>query len=169
MQANSSSSTITNTRCQHLTAAGRQCRSLAADNPSGFCPHHAAAAKAANFRELLTREAENFQRAQGVNRSLGALYKLLAEDRISARRASVLAYISSLLLRSLPAIDYDNDRFPVKKKKGKKIGKGKPEAPSSLLAPPTLPVASEPVPPGKDPLPETAAEFVDAVLARKPN
>jgi len=30
-----------------------------------------------------------------------------AQNRISTRRAAVLAYINSLLLRTLPAIDYD--------------------------------------------------------------
>jgi hypothetical protein len=37
------------------------------------------------------------------------LYRLLAANRISPRRASVLAYINSLLLRTLPAIDYDQE------------------------------------------------------------
>jgi hypothetical protein len=36
------------------------------------------------------------------------LYQLLAQNRISPRRAAVLAYISSLLLRTLPQIDADN-------------------------------------------------------------
>jgi hypothetical protein len=53
-------------------------------------------------------ERENrFQNAQAINNSLNHLYDLLARDRISARRASTLAYISSLLLRTLPAIDRD--------------------------------------------------------------
>ena len=41
------------------------------------------------------------------NHSLGALYTLCAQGRISPRRASTLAYISSPLLRSLTAIDTD--------------------------------------------------------------
>jgi hypothetical protein len=36
------------------------------------------------------------------------LYQLLAQNRISPRRAAVLSYISSLLLRTLPAIAADN-------------------------------------------------------------
>ncbi|HEY4817535.1 MAG TPA: hypothetical protein VIH67_08885 [Candidatus Acidoferrum sp.] len=55
----------------------------------------------------LSQNACRFQNAQGVNHSLGALYTLLAQGRISPRRASALAYISSLLLRTLPAIDAD--------------------------------------------------------------
>jgi len=58
----------------------------------------------------LTEKACRFQNAQGINHSLGALYTLLAQGRISPRRASVLAYISNLLLRTLPAID--NDLYP---------------------------------------------------------
>jgi hypothetical protein len=58
----------------------------------------------------LTERACRFQNAQGINHSLGALYTLAAQGRISPRRASVLAYISSLLLRSLTAID--NDLYP---------------------------------------------------------
>ena len=77
-----------------------------------FCPHHTVQVSVKiNFREELTQNALGFQRSQGVNNSLGVLYKLLAEGSISPRRASVLAYISSLLLRTLPAIDYDNKHF----------------------------------------------------------
>jgi hypothetical protein len=50
------------------------------------------------------------QNARGINHSLGALYTLLAEGRISPRRASTLAYISRLLFRWLTAID--NDLYP---------------------------------------------------------
>src|SRR6267154_796421 len=55
----------------------------------------------------LTARACRFQNAAGVNYSLSALYALLAQGRISPRRATALAYISSLLLRTLPAIDTD--------------------------------------------------------------
>lgn len=57
--------------------------------------------------QLLPRLARNLT-AQGVNFSLAALYELLAKNRISARRAAVLAYISSLILRTHPTIDGDN-------------------------------------------------------------
>ena len=52
--------------------------------------------------------AQGFQTAQGINYSLGILYRLAAKNEISSRRAAVLAYIGSLLLRTLPAIDADN-------------------------------------------------------------
>jgi len=54
---------------------------------------------------LLTGEAEGFQTAVGIHGSLAELYKLLAANRISAQRAAVLAHISNLMLRTLPAVE----------------------------------------------------------------
>ena len=109
MTHKSPSSDFTPERCQHRTRAGRQCRSVVADANSSFCAVHAASepGDSQDFVVALTERACRFQNAQGVNHSLGALYTLLAQGRISPRRASVLAYISSLLIRSLPAIDTD--------------------------------------------------------------
>ena len=113
MKPKSPSSDFTPERCQHRTRTGRQCRSLVADANSSFCAAHAGSepGDSEDFRIALTRHAYNFQRSQGVNNSLGVLYNLLAEGRISPRRASVLAYISTLLLRTLPAIEYDNEHY----------------------------------------------------------
>jgi hypothetical protein len=146
-QAKSPSPVTSAGRCQHRTAAGRQYRSFASDPSSGLCPHHAAPTRAANFREALT------------NNSFGALYNLLAEGRISPRRASVLAYISSLLLRTLPAIDYDNEHY------GYDDSEAEEQNPAQSAANP----AAQPVPPGKEPLPKTAEEFAAAAFNRKPN
>jgi hypothetical protein len=101
---------ISSTRCVHRDASGRQCRLLAPQGPSGVCPHHLALQKqkeATDIYHHLIHNAQGLQTAQGINFTLTNLYGLLATDRISARRASVLAYISSLLLRTLPAIDAD--------------------------------------------------------------
>jgi hypothetical protein len=142
MLAKSSSATVTGSRCQHRTAAGRQCRSLASDLSSALCPHHAETARALDFREALTCNAFEFQRAQGVNNSLGTLYNLLAEGRISPRRASVLAHISSLLLRTLPAIDYDNEHYT--------FGDEEPEQQEPAES--AAPSATRPIAPGKEPI-----------------
>src|SRR6266852_3866189 len=99
-------------RCSHHDTNGRQCRSLASDARSGLCPQHRAEQKqvgAADHYQHLTTNWQFFQTAQGINYSLMNLYQLLAQNRISPRRASVLAYINSLLLRTLPAIDADNE------------------------------------------------------------
>jgi len=178
MKTKSSSRLISSARCQHFTATGRQCASLAGDRSSGLCPRHAmqsqtASTDAANFRQALTRDAEDFQNAQGVNNSLGALYCLLSEGIISPRRASVLAYISSLLLRTLPAIDYDNERFPEPEAtagvQAQSPAQAAQPAPDSASDPTREPVAPAPVTRANDPLPKTADNFANAVLNRKPN
>src|SRR5260370_18798272 len=99
-------------RCQHSTSPGRQCRSVVAEPGDSFCARHAASepSDSEDFSAALTNKACRFQNAQGINHSLGALYPLSAQGRISPRRARVLAYISNLLLRSLTAID--NDLYP---------------------------------------------------------
>jgi len=105
-------STVLSTRCSHRTATDRQCRQLAADPQSGLCSHHRAVQKqmeADDLSDNLLARSQNFQTAQGVNFALANIYRLLAANRISPRRASVLAYINSLLLRTLPAIDYDQE------------------------------------------------------------
>ena len=95
-------------RCQYRTRTGRQCTSRVLA-PRSRCPRHAAAEPRdfEDFEAILTRSAGHFLNAQGINYSLASLFKLLASGRISPRRASVLAYISNLLLRTLTAIDKD--------------------------------------------------------------
>jgi hypothetical protein len=109
MTPKSPSSHFSPERCQYRTATGRQCCSTVADPDGSFCARHAASesSESEDFSAALTERACRFQNAQGINHSLGALYTLAAQGRISPRRASVLAYISSLLLRSLHAIDTD--------------------------------------------------------------
>jgi hypothetical protein len=82
-----------------------------ADPASGLCPKHAAALKkdrdAANLAATLIGDTQEFTSAVAINRSLGELYKLLARDEIAPRRAAVMAYTGSLLLRTLPAIEHE--------------------------------------------------------------
>ena len=109
MKTKSSSSTSSARRCEYRTATGRRCCSLAKSR-STFCQRHAAAQKeleASDYAALLLQESSGFQTARGINFSLGDLYTLLAQGRISPRRAAVLTHISSLLLRSLTAMDKD--------------------------------------------------------------
>jgi hypothetical protein len=106
------SSNLSEVRCRHRSASGRQCSFSVVDPESTFCTRHQIIEPndSEDFSNLLTKTACSFQNAQGINYSLGALYTLCAQGRISPRRASTLAYISSLLLRSLAAID--NDLYP---------------------------------------------------------
>jgi len=109
MTPDSLTSDFTPERCQYRTATGRQCCLPIVDPNSSFCPRHASSqpSESENFLAPLTARSCRFQNAAGVNYSLSALYALLAQGRISPRRATALAYISSLLLRTLPAIDTD--------------------------------------------------------------
>ena len=96
-------------RCQHRTATGKRCRLRVVDASAGLCFQHASRSSqhldSADLSATLTKDSAEFQTAQGINHSLSDLYVLLAQNRISSRRAAVLAYIGSLLLRTLPAMD----------------------------------------------------------------
>ncbi len=95
-------------RSGHRTPSGRRCRLARKDSRSRFChPHDLAEQQRHNGdrTEALLAEADAFQSAEGIHHSLGELYVLLAEDKISPRRAAVLAYINNLMLRTLPAIE----------------------------------------------------------------
>jgi hypothetical protein len=111
MKPQTTNSVVQSARCSHRDPKGRQCRTLALDTRSGLCPRHLAEQQqelASDHFQHLTTKCQFFQTAQGINYSLLNLYQLLAQNRISPRRAAVLAYISSLLLRTLPAINADN-------------------------------------------------------------
>jgi hypothetical protein len=169
MKAKTSKSILAPERCQHLSPTGRQCCSPAAAPGSTLCARHAAAAppQSVDFSAELLSRFGDFQRAQQMNRSLIALYKLLAQGRISPRQASVLARIGSLVLRSLKAVDYDLDRFTDEEDTSAESN----DEPGQELGdePRNQPVAANPVGPGKEPLPVTAQEFAAKVLNRKPN
>lgn len=103
--------------------------------------------------------ASDFQDPQGINHSLAALYKLLASGQISPRRATGLAYIASLLLRTLPAI---NSQFDANKAMQCEIDvppRGRVGC-SEDEKPPTLP---EPTSPG-DPAAQACLPAVTGLL-----
>jgi hypothetical protein len=96
-------------RCTYRFANGRRCRLSASNVDSAFCPSHARLPE--NQREpadtfvSLTADLKEFRSAIPINDFLARLLLLLAENKISPRRAAVLAYITNQLLRTLPAID----------------------------------------------------------------
>ncbi|HLZ92227.1 MAG TPA: hypothetical protein VKQ28_10965 [Candidatus Acidoferrum sp.] len=181
MSHNSVSPASTPERCQYRTATGRQCCIPAVDSISSFCARHAASepSDSEDLAPALTARAFSFQRAQGVNNSLGTLYHLLAGGRISPRRASVLAYISNLLLRTLPAIDYDKkhgyyddaeDTYDDDAEgDGCNSADAQAEGHVAHRQQEAAPSAATSLPPGKEPLPKTAEEFAAAVLAHNRN
>jgi hypothetical protein len=170
MKSKTSDSILAPQRCQHLSPTGRQCCSPAAAPGSTLCARHATPAQqqSADFSAELFASGGDFQRAQQINFSLIALYKLLAQGRISPRQAAVLAYIGSLVLRSLKAVDYDLDRFP-EASEGTSAKSDDEPGEQKSDEPPTEPMAAQPVGPGKEPLPATAEEFAAQALNRKPN
>jgi len=92
----------------HRWPSGRRCRQASEHGNSSFCATHAAVEQNRHRGDRLydlLQSDNNLLTAREINKSLASLYMLLAEDKISARRAAVLAYISSLLLRTLPAVE----------------------------------------------------------------
>lgn len=98
-------------RCQHRTLKGR-CRQAATDNAGTLCFHHARVQHQAKddftLLESLVRKTEDLQSVEGISEHLAALQNLLAEGRVSPRRASVIAYIDSLLLRTFVELEERN-------------------------------------------------------------
>ena len=94
-------------RCTYRFANGRRCRLSVSHVDSAFCPSHARLPE--NQREpsvpSLTADLKEFRSAIPINDFLARPLLLLAENKISPRRAAVLAYITNQLLRTLPAID----------------------------------------------------------------
>ena len=99
-------------RCFYRFPAGRQCRSWVIDPRGMFCRRHCAAQPNGpdDFALHLLQRSCNFQNAQGIHDSVQSLYTLLAADAISPRRAAVLGYLASLLIRTLPVVY--KDPFP---------------------------------------------------------
>ena len=98
-------------RCQHRSLKGR-CRQAATDSAGTLCFHHARAQRQAKddftLLEPLVRKPEDLQSIEGISEDLAALHNLLAEGRVSPRRASVIAYIDSLLLRTFVELEEQN-------------------------------------------------------------
>jgi hypothetical protein len=102
--------------CQQRTASGRRCRMAISDPDSGLCFKHAAERQKeldqTDFSASLIGNVEEFRSAVDINHSLGELFKLQARNKIAPRRAAVMAFTCSLLLRTLPAIQMEIDGRP---------------------------------------------------------
>ncbi len=174
---------VLTTRCTHRTATGRRCRLSVTDAHSSLCRQHRAEQlqeQSANYHLELVRNFEGFQTAQGINISLKHLYELLAQNRISPRRASVLAYINSLLLRSLPQIDADRAVGVIDPTKPKPIAIPVPDQVIDSDAAPKLTPAAASAPashatsdaapaPNKTPAPDSTNSWDPAIPEPDPN
>ena len=100
-------------RCTHRFANRMRCRLYATAVNPNFCPAHAPLPANQPNPEIaspLTANLDDFTSAVQINDFLSRLLLLLAQDKISTRRAAVLAYITNQLLRTLPAIDKEEHR-----------------------------------------------------------
>ena len=81
------------------------------ESDSGLCSKHAADHQKeldqADLASALIGDIQEFRDAVTINHSLGELYKLQARNKITPRRAAVMAYTCNLLLRTLPAIEHE--------------------------------------------------------------
>ena len=110
MKSQTADTVALSVRCAHRSSGGRRCRLNVSNPRSVFCSQHLTEQReeeAADHYSDLSLNCQDFQTAQGINHALHNLYALLAQNRISPRRAAVLAHICGLLLRTLPQIDAD--------------------------------------------------------------
>ena len=101
-------------RCNYRFPNGMRCR-LIGFGTQPFCPKHTQVAvppqpDPAEIASTLTVNLDDFTSAAQINDFLARLLLLLAQDKISTRRAAVLAYITNQLLRTLPAIAKEENR-----------------------------------------------------------
>jgi len=90
-------------RYQHFYPNGRRSRLSSSTHPN-FCSTHAPLPQNQPAREIASVLTADLTSAVQINDFLARLLLLLAQDKISTRRAAVLAYITNQLLRTLPAI-----------------------------------------------------------------
>ncbi len=96
-------------RCVHHTPKVGRCRFRISDLDARLCRRHAKLHNEAQLDadlalELVGKEYD-FTSATQINGVLSRLLVFLAQDRISPRRGAVIAFVASLLLRTLPAIN----------------------------------------------------------------
>ena len=104
-------------RCQHRTASKRRCRLRVVDAHSGLCFRHAQLRlqhlEVPDLSSDLVGNLTDFKSAADINQVLSKLLILLSQNRVGPRRAAVIAYVTSLLLRTLPAIEHEDDEKTV--------------------------------------------------------
>jgi hypothetical protein len=92
-------------RCKFSTADGRQCRMYRSKNHKTFCLVHAQHEEQILNAETVAAELigpiTKFQTALEVNRTLGNLFTLVAQKRISRQDGALLGFISQMLLNSI--------------------------------------------------------------------
>lgn len=95
-------------RCQHRYPSRRRCRLPVSDPRIGLCANHARELQQrelADLSSVLVGQMTKFDTSDDINDVLSRLLILTSQDRVSPRRAAVIAYICNLLLRSVPRED----------------------------------------------------------------
>ena len=94
-------------RCHHRFSNRTRCRKLVSHANPRFCTRHAALPEnlqPADLTPELIKDPKELDRLDGIYDFLARLIILQAQNRISTRRAAVLAYITNQLLRTFAAI-----------------------------------------------------------------
>jgi hypothetical protein len=93
------------TRCTHCTANGRRCQMPFAPNHTALCAQHALQELQLHDSKIVTEEIVgplcDFRSAFAINRALGKLFTITAENRIPVRSALAMAYIGQLMIQTL--------------------------------------------------------------------
>jgi hypothetical protein len=102
-------------RCQHRFVNRTRCRLLVSLENPWFCPRHADLPQ--NYRPTdltseLFGEPAKLGDLEDLYHFLTTLLYLASEDRISTKRAAVLAYITNQILRTDAAIRRQEDAAP---------------------------------------------------------
>jgi hypothetical protein len=93
--------------CQHRFANRTRCRKLISPANPRFCPRHASLPEnmqPADLTSELLEDPTDLDDLNGIYDFLARLIVLQVRNRISTRRASVLAFITNQLLRTFAAI-----------------------------------------------------------------
>jgi hypothetical protein len=103
-------------KCRHFTARGRQCRLPSLR--SGLCFRHAALGLQpvqhadVDLSADFLIQIDDLQSTEQINQFLAKLLILVVQNRISVRRAAVLAYITNQLLRTVSIMNKENAENP---------------------------------------------------------
>ena len=92
-------------RCRFTTIDGRRCRMYRAKGHKSLCMTHAQQEEQMLNAETVAAEligpVHEYQTALCVNRTLGCLFNLIAQKRISNKDGALLAYVAQMLLQSV--------------------------------------------------------------------
>jgi hypothetical protein len=94
-------------RCTFTYADGRRCRMLRMTDHEDLCPYHVEqrerdekAVRAG--RRLVGMKKGTFESAVGINHALENVFRAVAERRMPAKDAALLAYIAQVQLSTIP-------------------------------------------------------------------